>query len=469
MRSGPATRLLTGWGRATWSSARVVVVDDEKELERLLQSDGAAAAPFCARGLGRAYGDAAQCAGGTVLDCRGLGSALDIDREGATVRAGAGVSIGSLLAHLVPLGYFLPVTPGTRFVTLGGAIASDIHGKNHHVDGSISSHVETLRLVAPTGTFECGPMDYTEELAATCGGMGLTGVVTEVKVRLLPIETSWVLVDTERAPDLDACLSLLAEDPSRYRYSVAWVDGLARGRRLGRSVLTRANHARLGELPPSRGHCPLSYRPPGAVDVPLVPPRSVLNAFTVSAFNEMWYRKAPKRRETRPQPLSSFFYPLDGVGSWNRLYGPRGFTQYQFVVPFGAEHVLVRALEALSGARMASFLAVLKSFGPAAAGPLSFPAEGWTLALDLPVGQAGLGKLLDELDTVVAEAGGRVYLSKDARLRPELMKTMYPRLAEWQATRGRLDPHGVMSSDLARRLCLVPGRLSRHPRTEGQG
>lgn len=460
MNPGSDVQLLTGWGRATWSASKVVAPRDQAAVERLVLGGAGPLDRVSPRGLGRAYGDAAQCAGGTVVDCRGLRSVSALDLGTGTVRAGAGIPFDSLLEVLVPRGYFLPVTPGTRFVTLGGAIASDVHGKNHHVDGSLSAHLESFRLVSPAGVFDCSPAEHAQEFEATCGGMGLTGVVTEATLRLLPIESSWVVVDTERAADLDRCLALLSADPARYRYSVAWVDGLARGGRLGRSVLTRANHAAALDLPVGRRREPLSYRAPRVREIPFGPPLSLLNQATVAAFNEMWYRKAPRRRETRFRPLASFFYPLDSVGGWNRLYGPRGFTQYQFVVPFGAERALELVLEKLSGGRAASFLAVLKSFGPAGAGPLSFPMEGWTLALDLPLGPAALPELLDELDELVAEAGGRIYLSKDARLRPDLVPLMYPRLAEWQAVRARLDPGGLFCSDLARRLRLSGPVLS---------
>lgn len=425
------------------------------------------------RGLGRAYGDAAQCAGGTVVDCRGLLGPRELDLDTGMLRAGAGTSLDALLEFVVPQGYFLPVVPGTRFVTLGGAIASDIHGKNHHVDGSLSGHVENLRLVTPAGVFDCGPRQHVEEFWATCGGMGLTGVITEAALRPLAIETSWMTVDIERATDLEACLSLLATDPARYRYSVAWVDGLAHGRHLGRSVLTRANHAVVADLPVRHRRQPLAYRSRRTIEVPVTPPFSFLNAASVYAFNELWYRKAPRTRQTRLEPLNSFFFPLDGVGGWNRLYGPRGFTQYQFAVPFGAEAALEQVLDRLSRARLPSFLAVLKSFGQAGGGPLSgqagggalsgqagggplsFPMEGWTLALDLPLGSRGLPGLLDQLDDLVAGSGGRIYLSKDARLRPELLPVMYPRLAAWQEVRARLDPDGILSSDLARRLGIA--------------
>jgi decaprenylphospho-beta-D-ribofuranose 2-oxidase len=464
LNSGPR-RLFAGWGRATWTSAHVAAPANQAELEHLVFEGLEGFGRFVPRGLGRAYGDAAQCAGGLVIDCRGLRSVIDVDHERAEVRASAGISFDELLEFIVPQGYFLPVTPGTRFVTLGGAIASDVHGKNHHVDGSLGAHLKRLCLVTPTGVLECGPQVRREEFEATCGGMGMTGVVVEATLRLLPIESSWVVVDTERASDLDACLSLLSADPAKYRYSVAWVDGLAQGKRLGRSVLTRANHASVAELPERWQRQPISYRAPRVVKVPFSPPFSFLNPATVSAFNEMWFRKAPRKRERRLEQFASFFYPLDGVGNWNLLYGPRGFTQYQFVVPFGAEQALEKVLEKLSTGRVASFLAVLKSFGPAGTGPLSFPTEGWTLALDIPLATPGLPQLLDELDLLVAGAGGRIYFSKDARMRPELVQAMYPRLAEWQAVQGRLDPTGLLVSDLALRLGLTRRESLRHPET----
>lgn len=457
--------LLAGWGRATWTAAHVAAPSNQAELEHLIFGGLEGFGRFVPRGLGRAYGDAAQCAGGLVVDCRGLRSVLDLDQERGEVRASAGVSFDELLEFIVPQGYFLPVTPGTRFVTLGGAIASDVHGKNHHVDGSLGAHLKRLRLVTPTGVLDCGPEERREEFEATCGGMGMTGVVAEATLRLLPIESSWMAVDTERAADLDACLSLLSADPAKYRYSVAWVDGLAQGKRLGRSVLTRANHASVADLPEPWQGRPISYRAPRIVKVPFSPPFSFLNPATVSAFNEMWFRKAPRNQETRLEQFASFFYPLDGVGNWNLLYGPRGFTQYQFVVPFGAEQALEKVLEKLSAGRVASFLAVLKSFGPAGTGALSFPTEGWTLALDIPLGTPGLPQLLDELDLLVAGAGGRIYFSKDARMRRELVQAMYPRLAEWQAVQARLDPAGLLVSDLALRLGLTRREGIRGPGT----
>jgi decaprenylphospho-beta-D-ribofuranose 2-oxidase len=450
-----SAELLTGWGRAAPTAAVVVKARSRAQVEELVaNSKPGTHGRLVARGLGRSYGDAAQCGGGVVLDCTGLDRVLDLDGAEGRLRVESGASFDALLKWLVPRGWFVPVTPGTRFVTIGGAIASDIHGKNHHVDGSLGAYIEQLSLATATGPIACGPSVHAEEFVATCGGMGLTGVITEATMRLRPIETSMMIVDTERAPDLDACMSLLTEERGRYRYSVAWIDALASGGRLGRAVLTRGDHARLSDLPERRRANPLAYDPRQLFTVPVTPPLSLLNSMSVAAFNEMWFRKAPRLRLGELESIAKFFHPLDGVGRWNVLYGPNGFTQYQFVVPFGAEAALRTVLERLSAARVASFLAVLKCFGPAGSGHLSFPAEGWTLALDLPLGASGLAQLLDGLDTIVAEAGGRIYLAKDSRLRPELFGTMYPRAAEWSSICARLDPDGLFSSDLSRRLGL---------------
>ncbi len=441
-----ARERLTGWGRTSPSVAEVLSPDTEEAVAEALGASRA----VIARGLGRSYGDPAQLGGGVVLSNRDLGGIGAIDASGL-VSVGAGVSVDELLAVSIPQGWFVPVTPGTRQVTFGGAVAADVHGKNHHVDGTISTHVREMRLVTPTGAVTVSPTQDPDLFWATVGGMGLTGVVTRVSIQMTAIETDQVLVDTDRFDDLDSVMSAMAEGDARYRYSVSWVDCMTRGAHMGRAILTRGDHARAGDVDDA------SLASPGAprLAVPLDAPSGLLNALSVRAFNEVWFRSAPRHEVQETQSLSSFFHPLDGVRDWNRLYGRRGFVQYQFCVPDAAGETVVRAIERLSSSRVPSFLAVLKRFGAANPGPLSFPAPGWTLALDLPVGPAALPGVLDELDELVLGASGRVYFAKDARLDPTKVRAMYPRLDDFLAVKRRVDPESRMTSDLARRLALT--------------
>ncbi len=455
----PIRQVLTGWGRTAPSAADVVRAVDPGTVDRLLDPArrDAAGRGIIARGMGRSYGDAAQNAGGIVVDATWLDGVIQADLDTGLVTVGAGTSLHSLMEEFVPLGWFVPVTPGTRLVTVGGAIAADIHGKNHHRDGSFCSHVARMRLVTPTGVVEVSPELDPDLFWATAGGMGLTGVVTEATLRMIPVETSYILVDTERAHDLEDAMDRMLTGDDGYHYSVAWIDCQSTGSRLGRSVLTRGDHARMDDLPArlrSRPDRARAFSPRTLANVPLTPPGGLLNPATVGAFNELWYRKAPRHQVGKPQHMAAFFHPLDGVGAWNRLYGPRGFLQYQFVV--GDEHgdAVRRVIERLTRDRLASFLAVLKRFGPGDPGPLSFPAPGWTLALDLPVGNPALPALLDDLDAEVLGAGGHLYLAKDSRLAPETFRTMYPRVDDFLAVRARVDPEGVLRSDLGRRLGL---------------
>lgn len=446
-------RELSGWGRTSPSAAEVVTPLTAAELAASV----AAAGPrgTISRGLGRSYGDAAQNAGGRVVDTTMVDEVASFDAETGRLRVGAGASLHQLMRALVPRGCFVPVTPGTRFVTVGGAIASDIHGKNHHRSGSWCQHVTELTIATPArGTVSVGPDSDPDLFWATAGGMGLTGAVIDATVQLSPIATSRALVDTDRTDDLDSCLALLAAGDEHYEYTVAWVDLLPlRGNR-GRSVITRGRFAQVDELRPADRRDPLAFDPQPLGTVPPVVPSGVINRWSIQALNEAWFRRAPRAKRDEIQSISRFFHPLDGVTDWNRSFGPRGVLQWQIALPFGAEETLRWVAEQFQVSRVPTLIGVLKRFGPANPGPLSFPMAGWTLALDIPATVDGLGRFLERLDARVAEAGGRVYLAKDSRMRPELLATMYPRLDEWRAVRDRVDPRGVIQSDLGRRLGL---------------
>ncbi|GHC69381.1 FAD-binding oxidoreductase [Streptomyces flavofungini] len=442
---------LSGWGRTAPSAAHVVRPRTHEEAVDALRA--CAERGGIARGLGRAYGDAAQNAGGAVLDMTGLDRVHAIDADAGTVVCDAGVSLHRLMEVLLPLGWFVPVTPGTRYVTVGGAIGADIHGKNHHVSGSFARHVRSLDLLTADGTVRTVEPG-TPLFNATAGGMGLTGVILSAVLQLHPVETSLMAVDTERATDLDDLMARLTATDHRYRYSVAWIDLLARGAATGRAVLTRGDHAPLDALPARARTAPLAFRPRQLPAAPRFIPEGLLGPRSVGLFNELWYRKAPRSRTAQIQKLATFFHPLDGVPHWNRVYGRGGFIQYQFVVGYGQEETLRRIVHRISAHRCPSFLAVLKRFGDADPGWLSFPMPGWTLALDIPANLPGLAPFLDDLDTEVATAGGRVYLAKDSRLHPTTLTTMYPHLEAFRTLRQSLDPHALFRSDLSRRLNL---------------
>jgi decaprenylphospho-beta-D-ribofuranose 2-oxidase len=442
----PAT--VTGWGRRRPAVVRLTRPRSVHELQAAVAGarPGVGVGGAIPRGLGRSYGDAAQLGDGLVIESRGL-SAFRLDPATGELTADAGTSLGDLLRAAVPQGWILPVVPGTQHVTIGGALASDVHGKDHPTAGSFSRHVDALGLVRSDGevaTLTPGEPDGVFE--ATVGGMGLTGMIVWARLRLVPVPGATMAVDTERVSDIgQACAALI--EPGR-SHRVAWLDLL--GGRPGRGVVSRAD---LLDAPVGRqaGEATVSAR----ATVPARWRHQVLRPALVRTFNELRFRRAPRRERGRPVDFGGFSFALDGLDGWAGLYGKGGLVQYQFVVPHGREAVLEQVIARLRAAAVPCYLAVLKLLGPANASPLSFPLPGFTLALDLPGAAPGLQRLLRTFDELVAEAGGRVYLTKDARLDAAATRAMYPRLGEWRATRDAADPIGLWRSDLGVRTGLV--------------
>jgi decaprenylphospho-beta-D-ribofuranose 2-oxidase len=393
-----------------------------------------------------------------VISTGKLNNINSLDPATGVVVAEAGVCLEQLMVAGLPHGWFVPVSPGTRQVTVGGAIAADVHGKNHHVAGSFASHVTSFDILFPnadqTEPHTVTPEGDPELFWATAGGMGLTGFITRATIRLKRVESSLVKVDTVKTRDIDETMAVLAEHDRKYGYTVAWTDDLATGRHLGRSIITSGDFADLDDLDSAQRSDPYQFDPRARLAAPGVFPPGLMNRYSIRLANAAWYLKAPKLREHELQTISQFFHPLDGIRNWNRVYGPGGFRQYQYVMPFGAEAAVRRSFEMVSAHPAPSFVTVLKRFGRADPGLLSFPDEGWTLALDFPARTPGLGPLLDELDKLVVAHGGRVYLAKDSRVSAATLEEMYPGLPEFRKLRADLDPAGVLASDLSRRLGL---------------
>ncbi len=435
---------LGGWGRYPLADTRAV----RPERARGLTPVG----EHClARGLGRAYGDAALLSGGTLVLTERLNRFLAFDPESGVVRAEAGVTLKDLLEALVPRGWFVPVTPGTKNCTLGGCLAADVHGKNHHREGTFSNHVPEFEIVLADGSRQTARRG-DDLFWATAGGMGLTGLASELTLQMTPVETAFMRVRHTRSKDLDRTIELLTDPGHDARYTVAWIDCLAGGRNLGRGIFMAGEHALRSEVS-LRVANPLSVPFRRQKPFPMDLPGWALNPTTIKAFN-LVYDWAKGRRTEFVCDYDQFFYPLDGIQGWNRMYGKRGFLQYQYVLPTATAREGTRlVLERLSQAKKASFLAVLKRFGPQGEGWLSFPTEGLTLALDIPFSD-GLLTFLDELDDIVLSHGGRLYMAKDARMKPAVLRSGYPRLGDFCEFKKSIDPEGRFDSDMARRLGL---------------
>ena len=410
-----------------------------------------------ARGLGRCYGDSA-CNSNLVLSTLRLNNMVSFDMQTGVLVAESGVSLADIVTTFIPRGWFLPVTPGTTFVTLGGAVASDVHGKNHHVAGTIGQHVCWLDvLTAENGLLRCSPEEHADLFYATCGGHGLTGIVVRVALQMQPVSSAWVLQTTTRTADLRTIMQAF-EQNGDYSYSVAWIDCLKKGKNMGRSVLMCGEFANPHQITQSQRGLLLDPMNKRQISVPFDFPSLALNPLSVRIFNSLYYGKTPAGVTKNIVSFKTFFYPLDSIRCWNRIYGKRGFTQYQFVIPKeAAADGLPRILERIAGSGLGSFLAVLKLFGPQKhpVGNISFPTPGYTLALDFPI-SAKLFSLLDELDAMVLDFGGRHYLTKDSRMAPATLRKGYGQLLDdFLETTARWDPRGKFLSSQARRLGLA--------------
>jgi len=453
MKSHETVERLGGWGLLTGEDCHVTRPETLDQLREAVVRGPQSA--YISRGFGRSYGDPAINKNHGVIDHTRLNRMLAFDPGTGVIEAEAGVELGEVVTHLRPRGWTLAVTPGTRFVTLGGAIAADVHGKNHHVDGSFANFVDRFSLLTANGeTVNCSRTENSDVFWATVGGMGLTGVILSAVIRLKRVETSFCKVITVRRANLDSCLEHFAEVANHHRYSVAWVDCLARGKRLGRSVIMTGDDAVVDDLPPKLRNRPLATAKKRQLRVPFFAPEIVLNPLSVAALNATYWSTQQDGQQV--VDMDSYFYPLDSVLDWNRVYGRRGFIQYQALLPpETSRQGLIELLEAISNARAASFLAVLKTTGPASGAPLSFLRPGHTLALDLPNTGSRLRRLTQKLDDILLRLGGRLYLAKDAITTAEAFQAMYPELAGFRLIKDRLDPNRRFLSSQARRLGIV--------------
>lgn len=437
-----AEKELAGWGRVLRSTAEVA---RPERLRSVAEHVNEAHASLLARGSGLSYGDAALNGGGRVILMSRLDRLLALDEVAGSLTVEAGATFGDLVRTLLPLGYLPAVVPGTGFATVGGGLANDIHGKNHHRSGSIGQQLEWLELRTPDGNLHHIQGDEEDVLLrATLGGVGLTGVIERASIRVERVPSNAVAVRRERIANLDGFLQRLREEQERTPYVVGWIDALARGAQLGRGILELASPSHEG-IASDNGR---------TRRVPIDFPALALNRWSVRLFNELYFRRIPAQGRAELLPCEKFLFPLDALHDWNRIYGRRGFHQFQCVVPYeSGASALRQMLGLIADAGLGSFLAVLKAMGPAGKGYLSFPQPGYTLALDFPNGPAVVG-LIARLESITSEHGGRTYLAKDATLTPARLQQMYPQLDRFRDVLAQVDPHGRMASDLSRRLHL---------------
>lgn len=435
---------ISNWGNYPAIDAELSEFNTAEQATDLLKNHKT----FAVRGSGLSYGDASLAE--TILSVSKFNKVLTFDDTNGLITAESGVTLDSILKIIVPKGWFLPVTPGTKFITVGGAVAGDVHGKNHHCEGSFCKYVVGMTVMLATGEITlCSPMENAELFNTVCGGLGLSAVILTVQFRLKPIQSSYIRQRNIIAENLDQLLNQLQQFNDA-TYSVAWIDCLARGKRLGRGVLMLGEHAQANEM----NERVLKVHKEPTFNIPFSLPSFTLNPSSIRLFNTMYFHKHAIGKRDLLVHYDTFFYPLDFVKNWNRMYGKRGFLQYQFVLPFNTAVTGLRTiLESISQSGMASFLAVLKVLGPGEF-PISFPMPGFTLALDFPVNKR-IFSFLDELDKQVVELGGRIYLVKDARMSAETYRKGYPNAARFRDMVKFYDPSGKFSTSLSKRLQII--------------
>ena len=444
-----------GWGNTKTVGVDIKTPKNLEQIKKIIKKS--ARESILARGLGRSYGDSAQLEKGTILKLTEF-KKIKLNKERSELTVGAGVSFEEILKYIVPLGFFLPVVPGTKFITLGGAIASDVHGKNHHKDGSFGNFLKrVLILNSSSEIIEIGPnqpfsKDEIEMFWATVGGLGLTGIIIEATFSLKKISTSFMKVHTMRFNNIDSMMRKMIETDEEYEYSVAWIDSLNKNIR---GILTCANHATENEVKNKKINEKLIYKTKTSFNIHYFFNVNLINNLSIKLFNELWFRRAHKKNKSEIQTISKFFHPLDGLQNWNKLYGKKGFYQYQFVVPDESKGLIKKLIKELKQKNIPSFLCVLKRLGDGNNAMLSFPIKGWTLSLDFPSSNPKILPLLNKYDELIQKAGGKIYLAKDARLSPKIFRKIYNRIIEWNKIRARMDKNNLFQSDISKRLKII--------------
>lgn len=437
---------VSNWGNTPEINAKVIPFHTSGQLKAAFQQ----LKELIPRGMGRCYGDSAL--NNTIISTTEFNRILSFDNEKGVLVCQSGITLESILDYCVPLGWFLPVTPGTKFVTIGGAVAANVHGKNHHVHGSISQYLEYVDVLCADGdSVRCSREKNQDLFNMTCGGMGLTGVILQVSLKLIKIESAYIKQRTLKTQNLNEVMDFF-ESYHDVTYSVAWIDCLAKGVSLGKSVLMLGEHAHVSELPIKKAKKPFSLPKKGKKRLPFFLPNFVLNTFTVKLFNFFYYVFSPRSGSEKIVDYDTYFYPLDHIQDWNKGYGKRGFTQYQCVFPLSESKVaLTELLTEISNSGQGSFLAVLKRFGKESGGGLSFPMEGYSLALDFPMTPNTL-MLMDKLDGIVQKYKGRLYLAKDSRMSDQVFEATYSESDTFKQSVKQIDAQQKFSSLQSRRL-----------------